>query len=315
MSAFADLHFLRPWALLALLPSVVLVWALWRRQGDVAWRRLIAPQLLPHLLSGNSEKASPLRPMHLLAVFWLFACIATAGPTWKREAAPFADDQAALVIVLHVGPSMLATDIQPTRLERATHKIHDLLALRPGARVALIAYAGSAHEVVPLTTDANLVEAFAAELSPDIMPMEGNAVGDAVQMARRLLVDANVRGSILLITDYVDNAAIAGIEGGPDVDILAMAAPPGTPATPGGPPAPALDEDSMSSAAIQLGGRFVAASVDERDVQNLSRRIDTRPVTATADEGQRWQDAGYYVLFPIALIVLLWFRQGWAIRW
>lgn len=313
MSAIADLHLLRPWYLLALMPSVFLVWALWRRQGDVAWRRLISPHLLPHLLSGNSDEANPLRPIHLLAVFWLLACLAVAGPTWQREAAPFADDQAALVIVLHAGPSMLATDIQPTRLERATHKIHDLLVLRPGARVALIAFAGSAHEVVPFTTDANLIEAFAAELSPDIMPIEGNAVGDAIDMARRLLLDAKSGGSILLITDFVDNVALAEIEDGPAVDILAMAAPPGTPA--GGPPAPALDEDSMSSAASQLGGRFVAASVDARDVQNLSRRIDARPVAAAADEGERWHDAGYYVLFPIVLIVLLWFRRGWAIRW
>ena len=315
MSAFADLHFLRPWGLLALLPAVLLTWALWRRQGDVAWRRLIPPHLLPHLLSGNSEKTSPLRPLHLLALFWFVGSLAFAGPSWQREASPFADDQAPLVIALHVGESMLAQDIQPTRLERATHKIRDLLVLRPGARVALIAYAGSAHLVIPFTTDTSLVETFAAELSPEIMPVGGNSAAAAVEMGRRILMEAGSGGSVLLITDHVDSNAIADIVDGPPVDILAVVAPVGTPAPLDGPPAIAMDEESLSSAASILGGRLEQISVDDSDVRGLSRRLDARPIAATDDEGQRWRDTGYYLLFPIALLVLLWFRQGWAIRW
>ena len=142
MSALAELHFLRPLWLLALLPALFLLWILWHRRGDVAWRKVIAPHLLPHLLSGNGAPESRFRPLHLLAAFWLLAVIAAAGPTWEREPAPFAEQRAPLVIALYVGESMLAEDIQPTRLERATHKIRDLLALRPGARAALIAYAG-----------------------------------------------------------------------------------------------------------------------------------------------------------------------------
>jgi len=315
VSNLAELHFLRPWGLLALLPAVVLIWALWQRQGDVAWRRLIAPHILPQLMSGDSKTTSPLRPLHLLALFWFFGSLAFAGPSWQKEASPFADDQAPLVIALHVGPSMLAQDIQPTRLERATHKISDLLALRPGAKVALVAYAGSAHRVIPLTTDARLIASFAAELSPEIMPLDGNSVAAAVEMSRRLLTEAGAGGSVLLFTDHVDSNAINDIADGPPVDILAMAAPVGTPAPFDGPPAIALDEKSMSEAASILGGRFVPVSVDDSDVRSLSRRLDARPIAAPADEGQRWRDAGYYLLFPIGLLVLLWFRQGWAIRW
>jgi hypothetical protein len=60
--------------------------------------------------------------------------------------------------------------VQPSRLERAAQKIRDLLAERRGTRSALIAYAGSAHLVMPLTRDADLIARFAAELSPDVMP-------------------------------------------------------------------------------------------------------------------------------------------------
>ncbi|MGB5467107.1 MAG: VWA domain-containing protein, partial [Sedimenticolaceae bacterium] len=191
MSGLTELHFLRPLWLLVLLPALLLTWVLWRRRGDLAWRNVIAPHLLPHLLAGSGETAGRFRPLHLLGAFWLVAVIAIAGPAWQREPAPFTDQRVPLVIVLHLGASMLAEDIQPTRLERATHKIRDLLALRPGARTALIAYAGSAHLVMPFTTDARLVEEFAGELSPGLMPRPGNAPAEALTLATQLLQQAD----------------------------------------------------------------------------------------------------------------------------
>jgi Ca-activated chloride channel family protein len=112
MSSLAELHFLRPWWLLALLPAFLLIWLLWRGRADVAWQRVIAPHLLQHLLAGNDGAGGRLRPIHLLAIFWLLAVIALSGPAWQREMAPFADERAALVIALHLGPSMLAEDIR-----------------------------------------------------------------------------------------------------------------------------------------------------------------------------------------------------------
>jgi Ca-activated chloride channel family protein len=315
MIDFAALHLLRPWWLLALLPAAFLVLVLWRRQGDVAWRRHIPEHLLAHLHTSGDARPSLLRPWQSLAIFSLLLIVALAGPSWKREATPFADDQAALVIALYVGPSMLAEDVQPTRLERATHKIRDLLALRPGARVALVAYAGSAHVVIPFTSDANLVAEFAGELSPDVMPVEGSVPGSALLMSQSLLQSSRLKGGVLLITDSIDRSEFATDVTTAAVDILGMAAPPGTPAPLSGPPAPALDLDAFSAAADALGGRFVQATVDQADVELLSRRLDTRAVDAPDDEGERWQDSGYFLVFPAALLVLLWFRRGWVVRW
>jgi len=123
-SAFAiapvlgQLHFLRPWWLLTLVPALLLVWAM-RRQQDAArpWRGLVAPHLLPHLLSRGGPRRR-LQPAHLLLIVWLLATLAVAGPTWRREPAPFAEDTSALVIAVKVTPTMLAQDIQPSRRAR-----------------------------------------------------------------------------------------------------------------------------------------------------------------------------------------------------
>ena len=303
MTQLADLHLLRPLWLLALMPMLLLVWLWRRRQADVAWRKIIAPHLLGHLLTEETQSGRRIPPMYLLAGFWCLATLALAGPSWQREPAPFADDSAALVIALYLGPSMLASDIQPTRLQRSVHKIRDLLALRKGARVALIAYAGSAHRVVPFTTDSDLIETFAGELAPDLMPVEGNDTKAAVLLAQEMFIRANQVGSVLLITDNLDPASLSEIESQVPVDILAVAAP------------SALDRSAMTRAARVLDGELVEVSIDDSDVVQLARRLDLRPAAITTDGDQRWRDAGYYLLLPIALIVLFWLRRGWGVRW
>ena len=61
-------------------------------------------------------------------------------------------------------------DVAPTRLERAKQKISDLLAARAGARSGLIAYAGTAHLVMPLTDDRSVIVPFLAALATSLMP-------------------------------------------------------------------------------------------------------------------------------------------------
>ena len=105
-TGLGQFHFLRPWWLLALVPALLLVWAIHRQQDAVRpWRGVIAAHLLPHLLiSGGPQHR--LQPVHLLLLAWLLAILAVAGPTWRLEPAPFAEDTAALVIAVEVTPTM-----------------------------------------------------------------------------------------------------------------------------------------------------------------------------------------------------------------
>src|SRR5262245_11752825 len=129
-----DFHFLRPYWLLAALPVAALLWWI-RSRADArrAWRGIVAPHLLSHLLTGHEER-SRFGPVLGLGIGWLIAIVALAGPTWRRQPQPLADDVAALAIVVKVAPSMKTEDVQPDRLSRSVLKIHDLLAERPGAK-------------------------------------------------------------------------------------------------------------------------------------------------------------------------------------
>jgi Ca-activated chloride channel homolog len=304
-------HFLRPGWLL-LLPLIAgLVWGIARRSDAYRkWREFLAPHLLEVLLV-DRRGSKRIRPITLLAVVLTLGIVALAGPTWRQQPSPFTQDTASLVIVLKVTPSMLTEDVQPSRLERTTHKIKDLLEKRAGSSAALIAYAGSAHLVMPLTRDANIIDTFATELHPDIMPQQGDDSVAALALAAKQLLESKEKGSILWIGDALtaDEAADIAAQDKRSLASLIMLG------------AVGLDPDSTERKALQqsasaLGARLEFIAPDERDIDAIAAYVeaDFNSVLET-EAGTDWQDEGYWLLFPIIALALFWFRPGWLVKY
>jgi Ca-activated chloride channel family protein len=304
MNAFADFHFLRPWLLLALVPAALMWWGL-RRRDDARqmWKGIVAAHLLPDLLSGEERRAR-FGPLELIALGWLVAVVAVAGPAWRRVPSPFADDTAALAIVVKVSPSMITEDVQPTRLARGTQKIHDLLAQRAGTKTSLIAYAGTAHVVIPATTDGGIIDTFAQALDPKIMPAEGDAAAAALRLADESLRDAG-SGSILWITDGVapeQAEALAAWRKNSHTPVRLL-----PPLLPGG------EQEALEQAARVTKASVVSLTADDTDVRTLAH--DAKFSTAgLGGTGDRWEDGGYWLVPLIALLLLPFFRRGWMVR-
>jgi Mg-chelatase subunit ChlD len=307
-------HFLRPAWLLAMLPvmAMVAMIGLLQKDEEHSWRDVIAPHLLQHLIVGSEHKHR-LRPRHLLAILLLFACTALAGPSWQQEPSPLTEDQAALFLAVKVSPSMQAEDLQPSRLERAVQKISDLLALRSGTLNGLIAYSGSAHLVMPLTRDTSIISQFAAELSPEIMPIAGDAVHEAVTLAAERLTASGVRGTILLVADgiavdEIDRLTALRAQIPYPVHLLATVRNSRTLAAQG------FDRSAVESLLAQFDGTLVMATPDHQDVEQLAGRTETA-LAGIVDPavGERWRDAGYWLLYLLLLLSLFWFRAGWVV--
>jgi Ca-activated chloride channel family protein len=319
LASLEQFHFLRPAWLLLLIPAGFLMWSVYQRSDSLrAWKKIISPHLLEHLLLRESGEHGRWRPVYMLGIAWLIGILALAGPSWQKQASPFSEDQAAMFILVKVTPEMLARDIQPSRLQRSVIKIHDLLDLKKDVRTGLIAYAGSAHLVMPLTSDAGVINGFAAALEPGIMPVEGDEPAGAIALASQRLKDAGIPGSIVLVTDAVDSSQLSKLESihrqNPiDVHILAMAAGAEVIPPPGSYPAPPLDVESLRAAARAMGGTVTTVTTDKRDVESLSARIERSINQVKTQEGQQWQDAGYYFLIFLALIMLSFFRRGGSV--
>jgi Ca-activated chloride channel family protein len=164
-----DFHFLRAYWLLALPFLGFLVWYWFRRtQEGNGWEGKIDSSLL-HALIDSSQKRSG---RMLLITMWLAAflsIIGAAGPAWQKLPQDVEQKQDTLVILLDLSLSMLATDVQPSRLERARQKVADVLRTRIEGETALVAYAGDAHTVVPLTDDVATIENLLFSLSPEMI--------------------------------------------------------------------------------------------------------------------------------------------------
>ena len=301
-----EFHWLRPYGLLSLLPAMAIWWGLWRYQDQiVSWRKAVDPHLLEHLLVGQ-RKRRILRPVHMLLVVWVLAALALAGPTWRREPSPFADDEAGLVVLLKVSGTMNATDVQPSRLERAKHKLRDLLEQRQGSSTGLIVYSGSAHLVMPLTRDVRIISAMVADLTPELMPVEGDALCAALELAETTLKKAGVPGSVLILADTVAPSQaqiLAERKSALPVQILALKSP------------GARKDPGLQQAATGLNAAVVSLTVDPTDVERVARRAQS-DFKAVASEigGDRWQDGGYALLPLIVLCTLMWSRKGWVVR-
>ena len=302
----ADFHFLRPYWFLGLLPALLIWWGYVRRSDQVArWRETIDPHLLEHLLVGEGKR-SRFRPVHVLLTTWIVTLLALAGPAWEREISPFGDDEAGLMVLLKVSETMASTDVQPSRLERATHKLKDLLELREGSSTGLIVYSGSAHLVMPLTRDDRIIPQMIEDLTPGLMPVDGDELAEALRLAERLVEQTGVPGSVLVIGDAVSPAQQALLTADSTVlpvQFLAMQ------------PANAPLDQGIEKSAEVLGGSVVRLSVDSSDVEQLARRAKTElSGVVGADGGERWRDRGILLLPLAACSLLLWFRKGAVIQ-
>lgn len=306
MSGFAlaleAFHFIRPWLLL-LVPAIGILWALVRR--DRTRRDVAVDELAPHLraaLTVGGSGAARLTPIDGVAVTLILIAIGAAGPTWSRMPDPFVAQSAPVVVALKVTPSMTDADIAPSRLERGKQKIRDLLELRAGARTALVAYAGTAHAVVPMTEDPSVMVPYLEGLSPEVMPEEGNDAVAAVRLAADLLAGQEAPGAVLLVADALDPADAQTLQeaGMPPLAVLAM-----------------LPDGARDRGFDALGGvPVVAVTPDGADVRALDRTLNAAYRRAMLEDGdQPWDDKGWLIAWPAALLTLLWFRRGWTMRW
>lgn len=323
-------HFLRPLWLLAL-PLVVLNWWLVRRRETRGG--LTATLIAPHLreaLTINAETRGWFSPIDGVAIGMLAMAVAAAGPTWSKQLSPWFAETAPLVIAVEVSDSMRSNDLQPSRLDRARFKILDLINHRTGSRTAILAYAGSAHVVMPPTKDIEVIKPFLESFDPAIMPSPGANAAAALPLARKLLGAQAPKATLLFVNDGFDSADIkaladfaslpsnprlAALVVGTDAGGIALM-PDGAPVmdSGGGRLDTTVDTAVLGRAATQSGMSVVRAGHGNEDIQQLLVQIESNLQQADDPDAQ-WRDQGWWLLWPAALLSLMWFRRGWTMQW
>ncbi|MGY0505090.1 VWA domain-containing protein [Luteimonas sp. e5] len=312
-------HFMRPdalWLLLAL--PLLPAWWWWRRRarGDV-WDGVIDAHLRPHVLVGAGAQQRAGMPWALLLGLAL-AVLALAGPSWRQTPQPLWQEGRALAVALDLSSASIARDLPPDRLLQARAKLRQLLAERGDAPVALLAFADDAFTVAPLTDDAANVALFIDALAPQIMPLDGHDAARAIELAQRLLRQGGAaNGDILLLTDHADDAATAAARAAAAAGFRVSAIGLGTPAGAevqdgaGRSRQARLDAASLRTLVTAGGGRYATLTADVGDLRAVGV-LDAQGASASAASGAQglaWQDQGYWLLLPLALLALWSFRR------
>ncbi|WP_325050543.1 vWA domain-containing protein [Pseudoalteromonas sp. T1lg75] len=196
--------FLRPDLLwLLLLPGFYLIWRLVASKDEQQQQPLIAPHLAAQVMQEGAEQRQ--NNGLLNALLLALMVVAMAGPSFSKLELPVYEAKMARVMVMDMSRSMFSTDISPNRLQQARFKALDMVELFKEGETALIAYAGDAFTISPLTSDSQTLTNLIPSLSPDIMPEQGSNVLAALTLAQELLEQADYpQGDIILISDGID---------------------------------------------------------------------------------------------------------------
>ncbi len=326
-------HFLRPAWFIALIPLLLVLAFYWKRQlKSRSWQEICDPELLPHLLIGHSQRKANW-PLWLVLTAILLAVLALAGPTWQKRPVPVLRQQSALIIAYDLSRSMAVADQKPNRAMRARLKIADILRQRREGQTALIAFAGSAHAVTPLTSDSETIQLLLGSLNPDMMPLQGSHPERAFELASQLLKQAGLNeGTLLMLTDEDRPEQYAAAarqlhENGLTLQIIGVGTPEGAPIPlPGGGffkdrngnlALPRLNETGLKALAAAGGGAYRPLTVDDSDFTALLSHIKTTTPDNGDDNlhrtGDLWQDAGVWLLWPLVILCAFAFRRGWLL--
>ncbi|MBR9783385.1 MAG: VWA domain-containing protein [Gammaproteobacteria bacterium] len=325
-------HFLRPEWFAAIIPLLLLVILIRKATAKQSgWQSVIPSHLYQYMVIGKTEVgAKP--PIMLLAIAWFVSVIALAGPTWERLPQPVYQLKMGHVIVIDMSLSMRATDMTPDRLTRAKYKAIDLVNAIGEGEMGLVAYAGDAFVISPLTEDAANITTLIPSLSPEIMPVPGSDPLLGIESAAALLTNAGYNsGMIYWITDGIELAQqnelqeyVASIPF--TLNALTVGTAEGAPIRQqsgellkdhtGSIVIPKLNDDAVKGVVKTSGGRFESFTSNDTDIEALAAISLLDKGNSEEDEedsniqGDQWKEVGPYLVVLLLPLAAFAFKRG-----
>jgi Ca-activated chloride channel homolog len=178
-----------------------------------------------------------------------------------------------VMLVLDVSKSMLATDIKPSRLERAKQLLYRLTDKLENDRLGLVLFAGRAYMQMPLTTDHGAARMYIQDAGPSVVPTQGTVISDALKMANTSFNSKERKyKAVVLLSDGEDHdpdalkAAKELAQDGVMINTVGIGSPEGS--TIVDPATNELKKDEQ--------GQTVISRLNETELQQLSDASDGR---------------------------------------
>jgi len=187
--------------LLLMVPVLTGIWLILEHRKKSALKKIADADTLPRLTENvNARWRIVKTTLFLLGLALLF--LGLARPRWGEKLQIYKGRGIDIVICLDASKSMFAQDIKPSRIERAKSDIAYLIDNLNTHQVGIVAFAGDAYVMCPLTTDVEAAKLFLDIIDPSTIPRPGTNLEKAVAVSASLFNPKEESyKALILITD------------------------------------------------------------------------------------------------------------------
>lgn len=221
--------------LLLLLPVLALLYWYSNYRRRRAIRKFGDPELMAMLMPDVSKY----RPDVKFGIIWLVVglfSLLLAHPQFGSKLETVKRQGVEVMIALDISNSMLAQDVQPSRLAKAKRLVAQLVDKMENDKVGMIVFAGDAFTQLPITSDYISAKMFLESIDPSLISKQGTAIGAAINLATRSFTpQEGVGRAVIVITDGENHeggaveAATEAAKKGIQVNVLGVGLPDGAP--------------------------------------------------------------------------------------
>ena len=221
--------------LLLLLPVLALLYWYSNYRRRRAIRKFGDPELMAMLMPDVSKY----RPNVKFGIIWLVVALFSlllARPQFGSKLETVKRQGVEVMIALDISNSMLAQDVQPSRLAKAKRLVAQLVDKMENDKVGMIVFAGDAFTQLPITSDYISAKMFLESIDPSLISKQGTAIGAAINLATRSFTpQEGVGRAVIVITDGENHeggaveAATEAAKKGIQVNVLGVGLPDGAP--------------------------------------------------------------------------------------
>ena len=201
--------------LLFILPIVVLVFLInlyWKRRKQ----REFGDLELVKKLSPESSVFKPVLKLVLLLLALVGIIFGLVNPKIGTKMETVKREGIDIVFAMDVSKSMLAEDVAPNRLEKSKQIVSQIINQLGSDRIGIVAYAGSAFPVLPITTDYSVAKMFLQSMNTEMVSSQGTSLDEAIKLSSTYFDDKSKTSKLLILIsdgeDHSEGAELAAEE-------------------------------------------------------------------------------------------------------
>ena len=289
------------------------LYARYRRRKNLA--KFGNPAFLS-VLSPDVSRWRPFVKIVLQTLAFIVIVFMLARPQFGSKLETVKKKGIEVMVALDVSNSMMARDINPTRLDKAKMMLSKLVDDLDNDKVGLIVFAGDAYTQLPITTDYVSAKMFLKSINPQMVPTQGTAIGSAISTAMKSFSpDSPADKAIIVITDGENHEEAA--EQGIKVDVIGVGSLQGAPIPVGGSDNNFIKDNAGNVVITKLNeamaqeiaraGKGIYARADNTNgaLRALQKELDTMKTTELDSKVYSEYNEQFPGLAWIALVILL----------